>query len=240
MPYCEHCPAYCEWKTTKDISQPKGQKFLSHPYRSCTGYINHEQEKKCDLFKQDFSTPKTCENCGRKCYCLKINDTRCPTVCFEIPGPPWIVHDCAGSKNLVELLKDYRPCTIGDVISNKLHSKILGVKIQIETGRFRGGVMLVICQTEEIKSFIGQIHASQIEKLESFICQLGHLRTEMNKSFIRQLHQPFFYKKNDPDNWILNTFQHNRDLNGKLLYSPREYVCRKIDHWDENQGFFDV
>jgi hypothetical protein len=216
MNECPECGAPREWKAKRDMTQPKKQKFLSHPKGGCHKYINDKLKNKCNLLDQDFRTPRTCkEDCESQIYCFQTQIGSTPNkIYFDTPGPPWIKHDCNTKQNQIEQAAGYKPCVIDryDSIIGTLSlfkQRLLGFFIQIETDGFRQKVLII------------------------------NSRREDNKQFVRQLHQPFFYKIINSHNWILNTYQENLDASGKLLCAPKEYICWKIDQRDENERSFD-
>jgi hypothetical protein len=202
MNECPECGAHCEWKTRKKATQP----FLSHPKGGCHEYISGKLMNRCSLFDQDFGTPRTCEeDCENANYCFetKIGSTT-TKIYFDTPGPPWIKHDCWIRQNPNEQPTGFQPCTIDQYVSFNESSffgkkRLLGFLIQIEKDGLLQKLLIAIQSRND------------------------------NKQFVSQLHQPFFYKEIAPHVGILNTYQNTTNASGKLLYAPKEYVCRTFD-----------
>ena len=213
MNECPECGASCEWKTNSHST-----KFLLHPKGGCHEYIDAKLKNRCNLFDQDFSTPRACkEDCDSQIYCFEtqIGSTR-NKIYFDTSGPPWIKHDCKIKPTLVAKVVEYKPCVIGLYVSCNFSTPFekqhyLGFQIQIEANGFYQKTLIKIQNQKD------------------------------NKQFVRQLHQPFFYREISPQIWVLNTYQENFDEKGRLLYMPKEYKCQKIDHeslkgWKDSFG----
>jgi hypothetical protein len=199
MNECPFCGAHREWKATRDAVQSQKQKFLSHPKGGCREYIDDKLKNRCNLFDQDFGTPRACkEDCDSQIYCFETQiGSTTNQIYFDTPGPPWVKHDCRIKPTLVVQLAEYKPCVIDACVSCQ---RFLGFTIQIKTDGFRQKTLIAIQRRED------------------------------KQQIVRQLHQPFFYKEISHQIWILNTYQDNCDVNGRLLCVPKEYNCVKVDH----------
>jgi hypothetical protein len=157
MNECPECGAHREWKVRRDTAQHEKRKFLSHPKGGCREYIDNKLKNRCNLFDQDFRTPRTCEQgCERQIYCFenKIGSTL-NKIYFDTPGPPWIKHDCKVKQNPVAQADEYRPCVIDDCLACQ---RFLAFVIQIETDGFREKALIVIQSREDKQQLVRQLH----------------------------------------------------------------------------------
>jgi hypothetical protein len=206
MNRCPKCGAALEWKTRRDTTR-----FLSHPHGGCHEYIRSKLENRCNLFEQNFNTPKTCnENCKKPIFCFetKIGSTS-NKIYFDTRGPSWIKHDCNVGQNQIGHAIEYKPLVFENFVSCNFalpHSKIhfLGFEVRVEKDQ---PLQLIVLNLNK-----------QADKVR----------------FIYQLHQPFSYKEIDSRNWVLNTYEERWQSEG-LLYLPQETNCWKINLAKENK-----
>jgi hypothetical protein len=152
MNECPDCGASREWKTNLDAT-----KFLLHPLGGCHAYIQSKLKNRCNLFKQDFRTPKIClQGCKSRVYCFETQiGTVRNKIYLDTPRPPWIKHDCETSQGSVDQTNVYQPLVFIEYISCQAKQRLLGFLVQIASDE---EALLLVGKPEENAQFIRQIH----------------------------------------------------------------------------------
>lgn len=157
MNECPACGAPREWKVRRDLTLPERRKFLSHPKGGCREYIDNKLKNRCNLFDQDFRTPRACkEDCDSQIYCFEnqIGSTL-NKIYFDTPDPPWVKHDCQIKPTLAVQAAEYKPCVIEHCVARQ---RFLAFVIQIEIDGLRQKALIAIQNREDKKQFVSQLH----------------------------------------------------------------------------------